>query len=346
MSAAATLRRQIESTLAHRIPAALTPRPHAVRPFAPTGIESIDALLEGGLPLGAISELAGPECSGRTSLALSFLAGRTQEGGVCAWIDVSDALDPASAAAEGVDLARLLWVRCSVQHPASLHPHGHSTFALPEKYLVPPATKKGLHGGGFGPHPRTEGKDLSEAVTGLLHPEAVAARCAEAQRRPPIVKETFAPASQPVTANRETNRIVPVRPWSRMEQALRATDLLLQAGGFAAIVLDMAGIAPQYAARVPMATWFRYRAAAERTQSSLLLLTQSPCARSSAELLLRFETGKDRRDEATVFTGIDHRVELERRRFTAGDNFVPSRKPPQRETGAGWRSQATWAGAR
>src|SRR5579863_10416038 len=65
-------------------------------------------------------------------------------------------------------------------------------------------------------------------------------------------------------------------------------DLLLQAGGFSAIVLDMAGIAPEHAARVPLATWFRYRAAVERTRASLLLLTQHSCAKSSAELLLRF----------------------------------------------------------
>jgi hypothetical protein len=74
------------------------------------------------------------------------------------------------------------------------------------------------------------------------------------------------------------------KPWARIAQALRAADLLLQAGGVSAIVLDMAGIAPEHAARVPLATWFRYRAALERTRTSLLLLTQHSCAKSSAEL--------------------------------------------------------------
>ena len=59
-----------------------------------------------------------------------------------------------------------------------------------------------------------------------------------------------------------------------MEQALRVTDLLLQAGGFGAIVLDMGSLAPEHVTRIPLATWFRYRAAAERTQASVLLLTQ------------------------------------------------------------------------
>lgn len=297
------------------------------------------------MPLGAISELAGPECSGRTSLALSFLARMTKEGRVCAWIDVLDALDPASAAAAGVDLERLLWVRCGVQ-PAA-HPAARSTYTLPEKCLVPPVAIKGLHGGGFGPHPRTEAKGLSAAVSGLLHTETTATCCSEPRHRPLAIKETFAPPMKSDGANRPANRNAAGTPWARMEQALRAADLLLQAGGFAAIVLDMAGMAPEYATRVPMATWFRYRAAAERTQAGFLLLTQSACAMSSAELLLRFEAGNARDDEATVFTGMEHRVELGRQRFApAQTNVIPLRKPPQRETGASWPSRAAWAGAR
>jgi RecA/RadA recombinase len=70
-----------------------------VRPVAGTGIETLDGILEGGLPIGAISELVGPECSGRTSVALSFLARMTQTAKVCAWIDVSNEFDPLSAAA-------------------------------------------------------------------------------------------------------------------------------------------------------------------------------------------------------------------------------------------------------
>ena len=52
--------------------------------------------------------------------------------------------------------------------------------------------------------------------------------------------------------------------WSRLEQGLRVTDLLLQAGGFSCIVMDMGSLKAEYASRVPLATWFRFRAAAER----------------------------------------------------------------------------------
>ena len=112
MPTASHLRAQIEATLAKRIPSALTPMARVPYPVAPTGIPEIDLLLHGGFPVGALSEVVGPECSGRTSLALTFVAGMTQAGKVCAWVDVSDALHPESAAAMGVDLSRLLWVRC------------------------------------------------------------------------------------------------------------------------------------------------------------------------------------------------------------------------------------------
>ena len=74
----ATSRLQSEATLANRIPSALTPAQKAIRPIAPAGIATVDEVLEGGLPVGAITEMIGPECSGRTSLALSFLAQVTQ----------------------------------------------------------------------------------------------------------------------------------------------------------------------------------------------------------------------------------------------------------------------------
>jgi hypothetical protein len=345
MASAAAIRLQIEAALAHRMPSALTPRPRIVRHVAPTGVAALDDLLEGGLPLGAIAEMTGPECSGRSAVALSFVSRLTRAGSVCAWVDVSDAFDPETAAAAGVDLPHLLWVRCAVS-AAQAQPSADYKFTLPEKYIIPAPAKHGLHGGGCGGHPRNEVKGLADAVSGLLRPEAIAPRCAEPQPRVRAEKETFAPSPR-LRAPQANLRTRPGKPWGRIEQALRVTDLLLQSGGFSAIVLDMAGIAAEYVSRVPMATWFRYRAAAERTQASVLFLTQHPCAKSSGELLLRFQPGNARMDEATVFTGIEHRVQMERRRFSAtGTNVIPLRKPPQRVSAAQWRSQTTWAGAR
>src|ERR1700689_3621746 len=133
MPLASIVRAQIENALSQKIPSALTPAPKMIRPVAATGIESLDEVLKGGLPVGAISELVGPECSGRTSAALSFLAGITSDGGVSAWIDVSNTLDPPSAAATGVDLVKLLWVRCgALRKSVQRTPQG---FALPHTYF-------------------------------------------------------------------------------------------------------------------------------------------------------------------------------------------------------------------
>lgn len=345
MPTASAIRLQIEAKLARRIPLSLAPAPKFIRPVVSTGVDEIDTLLEGGLPVGATTEMVGPESSGRTAIALSLLRHLTHAGRVCAWVDVSDTLSPESAAAAGVDLSRLLWTRCGVSQSHTKPSAGYK-FSLPEKYLVPAMIKKGLHGGGFGRHPRNEVKGLSEAVSGLLRPGVIAPRCAEPQRRIRPEREIFTPQPQ-ANAPRSNVRISPGKPWARIEQALRVTDLLLQAGGFGAIVLDMASIAPEYASRVPLATWFRYRAAAERTQTIFLLLTQHSCAKSSGELLLRFLPGEACDDETTVFTGIEHRLQVERRRFTQEPtNVVPLRKSPQSVHAAHWKSQTTWAGAR
>jgi recombination protein RecA len=345
MLSAATVRLQIEAALADRIPSALTPTQRAIRPVAPTGVMAVDELLEGGLPVGAITEMVGPESSGRTAVALSFLRHLTHAGRVCAWVDVSDALCPESAAAVGVDLSRLLWVRCGVSAAKPELPAAYK-FVLPDKYLIPAASKKGLHGGGCGGHPRNEIKGLPEAVSGLLRPEAFASRSAESQGS--VHREHKAVPAQTQPHIWQRNGLTsPHNPWSRIEQALRVVDLLLQAGGFSAVVLDLAGILAEHASRVPPATWFRYRAAAERIQASVLLLTQYSCAKSSSELLLRFQPGKARHDEATVFTGIEHRLETERQRFTpTKTNVIPLRKPPESASAAHWRSEATWAGPR
>src|SRR6266404_4997895 len=78
----------------------------------PSGISELDALLGGGFPRGSLVELCGPASSGRTSLAFSLLAEATERQQACAFVDVADSLDPISLAAAGVELPRLLWIRC------------------------------------------------------------------------------------------------------------------------------------------------------------------------------------------------------------------------------------------
>jgi recombination protein RecA len=115
-----------------------------IRECLPTGIVSLDAmfsqcdalLTQGqtqGFPRGAILEILGPESSGRTTLVHSLLAASTAQLEICAYVDTDDSFDPVSAAAAGVALSQLVWIRCG-------HNAGHALKAA--DYL--------LHAGGFG----------------------------------------------------------------------------------------------------------------------------------------------------------------------------------------------------
>jgi hypothetical protein len=254
MPTAAALRFQIERSLEARFPAALTPAPRAIAETVASGIAAVDELLGGGFPVGAISEIVGPISSGRTSLALALLAGRTADGQVCAWVDAEDTFDPESAAATGVRLGQLLWVRCD----------------------------KGSLG-------TSSGKRKQE-------------------------KER-----------------------TQLEQALSATDLLLQTGGFAAIVLDLAGMDTSQGMRIPLATWFRFRQAANRTRCSLLVLGQASYAQSSAAVVLEAEPMHMDNMGGTVLHAA--KFSISRRRQQYAPHMAGARKPP----GSAWTASTQWA---
>ncbi len=75
----------------------------------PTGALSLDlALGVGGLPRGRVTEIYGPESSGKSTLAMHVVAEAQRNGGVCAYIDAEHAMDPVYAAAIGVDVDQLL----------------------------------------------------------------------------------------------------------------------------------------------------------------------------------------------------------------------------------------------
>lgn len=256
MPSAAALRLQIEHSLERRFPAALSPAPRTIRETAPAGIPAADQMLQGGLPVGAISEITGPVSSGRTSLALSFIASRTREDSVCAWVDASDSLDAESAAACGVRLNHLLWVRC---RPAL-----------------------------------------------------------------PVRK----PKNQPTA-----------KPWTELDQAIRATDLILQSGGFAALVLDLGNTAPQDAARIPLASWFRFRQAADRTRCSLLVLAQQPLAQSSSAVVLECAPLKAQSGNQTVLTGYQYQLQTGRLASHPSSLSLAGRRKPPAST---WAPTAPW----
>ncbi len=78
-------------------------------PAIPTGCLSLDrALGIGGIPKGRVTEIYGPEASGKTTLCLHIIAESQKQGGVAAFVDVEHALDPARAKEIGVDIDELL----------------------------------------------------------------------------------------------------------------------------------------------------------------------------------------------------------------------------------------------
>ncbi len=198
------------------------------------GVPAIDALT-GGLPRGCLTEICGPASSGRTTLLLAALAAATRREEFCVVVDASDALDPHSATAAGVELERLLWVRCSESSPQKKNsPRRHSD---------------------------TERDSLKNQI-------------------------------QSQSKNQE----------NRLEQVLRATDLLLESGGFGLIVLDLGDIPPQAARRIPLTTWFRFRRAIEHTPTVLLAIEQHAIAGSCSSLLLQLDSpsGQRLRTERTA----------------------------------------------
>jgi hypothetical protein len=82
-------------------------RPSAI----PTTLDSLDALLGGGLQRGKLVELVSRRAAGRFSIVLSALVAGTTMGEAVALIDLGDHFDPQLAQANGADLRRLLWVR-------------------------------------------------------------------------------------------------------------------------------------------------------------------------------------------------------------------------------------------
>ena len=125
---ATALKLQFETVLGGRLDWQAKPAPEML----PSGIPEIDAAT-GGIPRGCLTEIVGPASSGRTTLAVSVLAEATAREEVCAVVDAEDAFDPATAAAAGVRLHRLVWVRA--RHDAEQ--------ALKAADLL-------LQGGGFG----------------------------------------------------------------------------------------------------------------------------------------------------------------------------------------------------
>ena len=155
--------------------------------FSSLNVIGLKDIFPNGLRRGTIAEVHGQRSSGRTSICLQVLAQATCEGEVCAVVDLYDCFHPASAAAAGVELSHLVWVRC----------HGNA------------------------------------------------------------------------------------------EHAMRASDLLLHAGGFGIVSLDFCDATPRLLNRIPLSYWYRFRTAIEKTPTVLLVCADLPLAKSCSQQSLQ-----------------------------------------------------------
>jgi hypothetical protein len=216
--------RRLDRTLTTALPA---PNPADEYAIGPTGVDALDQRLGGGLPRGHLSELIGSRTSGRLSVLLAMLAAATQRGELVAVVDALDMLDVASAAAAGVVLDRLLWIR------------GH--------VVINPGLCR----------------DLNQRA---------------------------------------------------MEQAIRALSLVLQAGNFGLVALDLAEAPVDAVRRLPFTTWLRLQRMTEGSQTIAVLVGSAPMARSSAGLTIKLDAGgAGAAVNAAVSTGVFGRAAHQRR---------------------------------
>lgn len=136
------------------------------------------------VPRAALTELVGGVSSGRTGLLFALLRQVTAQEEFCVLVDVQNTFDPSSAAAAGIELSRLLWVRCG----------------------------------------------------------------------------------------------------GNVDHALKATDLLVRAGGFGMVALDVSGTSAETMRRIPIASWFRLRHGAEHSGAALIVTGERIEAGSCAKL--------------------------------------------------------------
>ncbi len=364
---AAFLKREIEAKLAHRIPAALSSAaPQAARLHS-VGNARLDGLLGGGFPLGSVCELTGLDGSGRSSIMLSLLASASPEG-ACAYLDASDTFSPQSAASAGVQLSNLLWVRLGTRKSAPIVSAPVSQGSKP--FEAQRESHRPLHGGCGCSHPRGETKDLAPALEQMLllkeerrrrkaegtpgHPNQplglhTASRdqvewerwnLRKVDETDPLRRSDQQAAEAARVRASSHSPVLAVgtgetKPWDRLDRALRATDQILQSRGFRIVVLDLGSIEPQQALRIPLATWFRYRRAAQESDAILLLLTKVPCARSSAACVLECSAGEPPKIQG-VLTAASRVAEIARLRSGPG----LGKKAPGRA--ANWHAAPAW----
>jgi recombination protein RecA len=401
------LKTYIQSLVTEKIPEAFTPKKAELPQKVPTGIQPLDHLIQ-GFQRGDLTEIYGQSSSGRTTLAISFMAEVTRRAEACALVDVSDSLDTESLSVADVNLDQLLWIRCGKAGEASPDSSLIDQFnpCLTQSHPIPSSS---VHQSNFssGRHPRQEVRGLSDAIATLMsgpdspitpgpsprwdekHPPPVPpctrgdnrgvfdSRTPMGRREEKIRVNSLAPfggegwrlekppqaagegGSTPVAslADRSSQGQVREAPssktmWKRLEQALRVTDLLLNNGGFGAIVLDLGDVPIENARRIPLTSWFRFRRSVENTPTVLVLLSKQPCCGTCASLVLHCQNRHVRWLSVSGSTVNSYTSTLEGLDFTVGKTRcrgqahveVTNGRHSSLASSVYWQTRMSWVG--
>lgn len=102
------------------------------------------------------------------------------------------------------------------------------------------------------------------------------------------VNNVFAPTAA-AAGGIDFDRLLWVRCGGSLENAFKATDLLLHAGGFGLVILDMADVAAKDASRIISSWWYRFRRTVENRPTSIVVMSEAACTRSCAALTLELK---------------------------------------------------------
>jgi hypothetical protein len=232
-------------------------------------------------------------------LLLAAVAAATRRGEFCAVVDASDALDPQSAAAAGVELERLLWVRCGEESK--------------DRSSKDRSSKDRSSKDRSSKDRASDGCPISRAS--FARKVGVSSKVALDFDRTGWKENGLKENGLKENGSRQSER--------RMEQVLRATDLLLESGGFGLIVLDLGDLPPQAARHIPLTTWFRFRRAVEYTPTILLAIEQHPIAGSCSSLLLQLCAPGEIAAERLAAERRKNAAHGASRGLTAGDDAAP-----------------------
>jgi hypothetical protein len=110
--------------------------------------------------------------------------------------------------------------------------------------------------------------------------------------------DVFAPAAA-VAAGIDFDRLLWVRCAGNLEHAFKATDLLLHAGGFGLVILDLGDVAGKDARRIISSWWYRFRRTVEDRPTVITVISEEACTRSCAALTLELKGAAEWSDTST-----------------------------------------------